>query len=475
MSSNLQHDIISSNYIRKVNLRWLLLLSGNVEENPGPPKTRKQSEKSPMENVGCDEICGKEECNDKVEDNCVECVVCQKWFHAECVDLSEDEIDALGNKRIRWFCDICEPDGDELQCITKKRDVSETDRLDNENKLLKQKLAEGEEKVKNHQVLENELLKKNLDMAGRIAALESELKSSSNQGEDDLLKEKVKTLELEIEHHKKIGEELIKADKGKADKEQIKQSKNEISALKKQVGNLETENRKVKAELDGVKTDVETHKLEVKREKDINDILIKQVKQINHQDDGRPPVTRSPSRESHDRSIQIEGEYVQVDPISGSEHEADFCREEFASGRGKCSNPDCKENHDIDFSKKGVCVYEYQKEGSCRKGRQCWFLHQIPKWYRRSDEIATEMRLKIQRMKERPRVINNKTASPPVWQSEMKNAVLTAPSGLQLGSKETPYMSMYKKSNQRNPSSDDFLEILTKLVEQQMKNHSDID
>lgn len=536
MSSNYQHHI-SSNYIKQVDLQWLLLLSGNVERNPGPPKTRNKSDAN-KESTSLNTVpCGKTDCPDAVSDNSVECVFCKKWFHALCADLTDEEIDALSNTQMRWVCESCEERIEEIRGEVNSEKDLEKEELVTENKMLMEKVNSLDEKVKNHQVLEQQIIQKNCDMAGKIAALESELKSSDNTGEDnrvlkervielendkemekklqecensvkhhqllekELVKknldmagkiaalqseldkytngeiqatnEKVKKLEAEIEQHEKLAAELTK-DKSK---ESVPDKKAEMVNLKKQVGRLEKQNNEIKADLDKKTVKLESIKLEIKREKDINDILITQIKdkQNGGEDTGiqSPPAERRLQRQvsssAQDNSISIEGEYIDVD--------ADFCEKEYRMGSGKCMNEGCTERHDIDFTKRGVCLYEYQEKGSCKRGSYCWFTHQIPRWYKTAPDVVQEMRMKSERMKNRTRVITNQKRDPSVWRTNGQSQKSFSQSEVMQRhypvwqSNENSQQSVSQSHSETNQA---FLEMISKMIAETINSQKGI-
>ena len=102
--------------------------------------------------------CGKAGCPDEVTDDAVQCVLCKKWFHSLCADLTEDEIEVL-KIQIRWFCESCEGNIEKLQVkvttVPDEENVKNED-LERENNELKKKIQECEEEVKHHKILEND-------------------------------------------------------------------------------------------------------------------------------------------------------------------------------------------------------------------------------------------------------------------------------------------------------------------------------
>ena len=462
-------------------------------------KGKKQPKQKQVEQDEEPEVvsCGLTGCTDNVEDNSVQCLLCKRWFHAECADLADEEIHALSNHQIRWVCDECfigpsfNKNIDRIKCSTNPEGEIVNDeekiKLENEKKELEQKLKVSSDEVKNHQNIEKELVQKNLDMLGRIAALESELanNSSSKNDENKILRDKVTRLEKEIEQHEKIGEEMM-TDISNPGKDVLKQKKAEITSLKKQVGDLETEMNKLRVKLDSSHKELQTKSVEANREKDINNILIEQIKKQANKSESEAPEKRKDG--TRNNSIVIDGDYdVRSD---AGEQDTDFCKREFLEGPKKCSEEECRANHNIDFSKKGVCIFEFQKEGSCKRKENCWFLHEIPMWYRSSPEIREEMKQKIEKMKGRSKTKRNENQNsgvrdqipntsihepPPVWQNQITNRARTNVSGasMYLTQSLSPMRTIQK--HPQNETSDDFLELITKYVEERLKRQSEVD
>lgn len=71
-----------------------ILLSGDVELNPGPPK------------YPCGE-CGKACTSYKGAKASILCDTCNTWFHAECVNLSDPIFSVLGRTDLPWECCSC--------------------------------------------------------------------------------------------------------------------------------------------------------------------------------------------------------------------------------------------------------------------------------------------------------------------------------------------------------------------------------
>ena len=80
---------------------------------PSPSEVKKNQSKktrtagsSEIKNYDC-EICDSVV---KAEDRGIECEVCKGWFHAVCVDLTDNEYDMLASHKlgtIHWYCATC--------------------------------------------------------------------------------------------------------------------------------------------------------------------------------------------------------------------------------------------------------------------------------------------------------------------------------------------------------------------------------
>ena len=57
--------------------------------------------------------------------------------------------------------------------------------------------------------------------------------------------------------------------------------------------------------------------------------------------------------------------------------ETEVCEKEFLN-RGSCTLKPCPFSHNIDRSKEGVCIIDFERKGECRKQDRCRFSHQTP-------------------------------------------------------------------------------------------------
>ena len=75
------------------------------------------------------------------------------------------------------------------------------------------------------------------------------------------------------------------------------------------------------------------------------------------------------------------------------------CPIAFLNGKVSCSGT-CHKNHDLDFEKikKGVCLFEYAKKDSCRRGHTCWFSHEIPNELRQDASMREKMSRSLQKI-----------------------------------------------------------------------------
>ena len=66
------------------------------------------------------------------DDNCLCCSCCQQWYHAECLDLTEDEIAAFAvlAEKAHFYCDSCEIGAKELylQAVAMKKRMDATEK-----------------------------------------------------------------------------------------------------------------------------------------------------------------------------------------------------------------------------------------------------------------------------------------------------------------------------------------------------------
>ena len=82
----------------------------NVDLNK-PKDTKTKIGKKPASDTHCSHCGGKFD-----DDNCVFCECCKRWFHAACVDLSQDEIKAFAllGPKAHWYCENCDAGAKEL-------------------------------------------------------------------------------------------------------------------------------------------------------------------------------------------------------------------------------------------------------------------------------------------------------------------------------------------------------------------------
>ena len=63
-------------------------------------------------------------------------------------------------------------------------------------------------------------------------------------------------------------------------------------------------------------------------------------------------------------------------------NQKDVCVDEFYGGKNSCKSRDCKKDkdHNLDWTKvkRGLCLFEFFKKGSCTRRNRCIFNHQIP-------------------------------------------------------------------------------------------------
>ena len=86
------------------------------------------------------------------------------------------------------------------------------------------------------------------------------------------------------------------------------------------------------------------------------------------------------------------------------------------------------------------------------------------------------MKEKSERIKSRSRVITNRNI-PPVWQNDVSKETqqIKQLHGVSRSLQPPPILSPFMARYQQNQTSDDFLEIMAKYVEERMKSHSETD
>ena len=103
---------------------------------------------------------------------------------------------------------------------------------------------------------------------------------------------------------------------------------------------------------------------------------------IEHNNEREDDITHTTRRES-------------IPDEEGVKYENDVCQLEFLKGRGLCKDKKCKLNHNnIDFTKQGVCIIDFERKGSCKRGSRCKFSHQTPTSLREDPRFKEHMQYK---------------------------------------------------------------------------------
>ena len=72
-------------------------MSGDIHPNPGPKK--RNTTKYP---------CGDCQCNVRDNQDAILCVECQRWFHARCINMSQETFKYyVENFNLPWTCSFC--------------------------------------------------------------------------------------------------------------------------------------------------------------------------------------------------------------------------------------------------------------------------------------------------------------------------------------------------------------------------------
>ena len=81
------------------------------------------------------------------------------------------------------------------------------------------------------------------------------------------------------------------------------------------------------------------------------------------------------------------------------------CIRSFKAKRKVCAEGTCPHEHNLDYEKilKGVCFFEFSKKGSCKRGEDCWFTHEIPDQLRSDQQLVcmlSQSLSKVQKVRE---------------------------------------------------------------------------
>ena len=118
-TQNLSNSVKQSNYTLIVSL----ILSGDVETNPGPPEGSLSANADSVSNLASSNIvnsqnnatsqstaylCGT--CKEPVtwEDKGVMCEECEIWYHTDCQNISDNSYEKLDNSNVVWTCLVCD-------------------------------------------------------------------------------------------------------------------------------------------------------------------------------------------------------------------------------------------------------------------------------------------------------------------------------------------------------------------------------
>lgn len=109
--------------------------------NKSKPKSRSSSA-SRASADNCSSDCGS--CNTTIQTGrgSVECEVCLRWYHLECVDLSKDDLATIGRaKGIHWYCKNCDATSYQHEKRLNSLEASLTKFLDDQTHSLTDRIA----------------------------------------------------------------------------------------------------------------------------------------------------------------------------------------------------------------------------------------------------------------------------------------------------------------------------------------------
>ena len=364
-------------------------------------------------------------------DNMVFCENCCQWLHYVCAG-----VDKKKAKTVKKY--IC------LQCAMFLFDNAEKSQAAVED--MKMQIED-----KKKEVLQTT---QSLDiMTKRCAALEKEKTSSAFrltsleashktevENKEDLLK-KITSLKLEIESHKQINKDIIEqasnvsSNGKKSPCEGCKEKNKEILSLKDRLCSTESMIKDYEKSTESTRSELYAAKLEVRREKAINNILMKfdesthsssgQVVELKIPPDHEANDTLKPSaapttggasnEDSSLKKCRYEMKERGTCPYKSGQckfsHETniqltsqpkEFCEIEFRGGRGSCpKKQNCNKSHEFDYQKlaKGICIYELKRKSNCKEEDQCLFSHQIPSMCRGDTQLAADLAEKLKKNK----------------------------------------------------------------------------
>ena len=226
---------------------------------------------------------------------------------------------------------------------------------------LEKDLKNAQLELKNHQNINKTILQK--EIAGP--------KDNDLNGCAELknLNEIVKQLEDDVE---KKADEL---------RNTISKNKKELEGLKAHC--VAVEDKLAKSEKEATDKQVQIHTLQGQLK--CQQALTKQLQEsTNTVQQGVPPRPNG--------SIQHDFHHQQQQ-LHQADTETDVCEKEFLC-QGSCTLNSCPFSHDIDRSKEGVCIIDFERKGECRRQDRCRFSHQTPMSLRNDEAYKNSIKMR---------------------------------------------------------------------------------
>ena len=258
----------------------------------------------------------------------------------------------------------------------------------------------------------------------KISTLEQSINEGTKSREE--LESKIATLNKEIASHISINKDIVAQSTVDPSSQATrpkqcagcKQKTDEIKTLKDRICTTESIIKDHEKSKVSTNTQLCAAKMELKREKAINNILMK----FNESSDDPPagatsdvnngPLSTTNASDTvnnvitdcnegtplvhEDDSTIANPREVDLPDSDRTNLQLDFCEKEFDKA-GSCPDKhNCSKNHDFDYHKlsKGPCIHELRRKNSCQV-TVCRFSHQIPSTRRGDAQLLQNTRLKM--------------------------------------------------------------------------------
>ena len=303
------------------------------------------------------------------------------------------------------------------------------------------KEKELKESAKSIEILTKRCSTLEKEKSANIKAITSLEQSVANEISQKVeLQNQVESLNKEISSHISINKDILEAQSSNPALSANKTSKpctgckdksDEMKTLKNRICITESTIKDLEKGKISINSELYAAKLELKREKAINDILMK----FSETNEAPSAHTESLTEVSRDTSIDqpsnsanlmdspsdapeavnnamagpadgnlahltgLVNDDDKISPLPSnttSIHNSDFCESEFDEA-GSCPNKQCGKNHNFDYLKlsNGPCIHELRRKNSCLRTSNCRFSHQIPAVRRGDAKLISDTRAKM--------------------------------------------------------------------------------